>query len=504
MTTLFLVTGAWASSNHEIWRDEWESWQWPRETESPLELFRGPGTYVVHPKSWFVLMHLVSQISSDPSAMQAAHLIVAAAATFVFCYWGPFDWREKVCYSLGYYAVFEYGVIARNYSLGLLLLFITAAAFEVRKRSYIKLGALLFLCANTNVHASMIVSCLLGGLVLEALVDPRTRAAISVRRLDLATGVLIGATGVWLAYLQSAPPVAAPFWAGPQETGLNLDRLSWTLSLPWCAFVPIPDMTADAWWNTNFLATHLLPPRVRGILFLMSLGILAVPFALLRRNRVQLTVWATGTAGILAFAYFLHSGSLRHHGHMFILFLLCLWLVRQGESLDSTREPEGQFSRRGEPRWAARLFGLILCAQVLACSLAILSDWQRPFSNSRDAAGWIVANGWKDGLIVGSHDVFTMGIASWLEKPFYSPETRHFSINSVWHGRKSLGVSEDEVLRQVAFILTRFESKLLLVTNFTLRTGRPDLDVTLVARFDDGIVAAERFNLYEVRSARWP
>ena len=54
--------------------------------------------------------------------MQVVHLLIATASVTLVALRAPFTWLQKALLAAGYFTVFEYGVISRNYALGVLLL----------------------------------------------------------------------------------------------------------------------------------------------------------------------------------------------------------------------------------------------------------------------------------------------------------------------------------------------------------------------------------------------
>uniref|UniRef100_A0A7V1ZHB4 cysteine desulfurase n=1 Tax=Thermoanaerobaculum aquaticum TaxID=1312852 RepID=A0A7V1ZHB4_9BACT len=115
--------------NHEPWRDEMQAWLLARDSASPLELWRNT-RYEGHPLLWHLLLWLLSRWSQKPLTMQLAHAAIAVLTAGVFLAFAPFPRWLKVLWVFGYFPLFEYGVISRNYGLTVLFLFLALALRE--------------------------------------------------------------------------------------------------------------------------------------------------------------------------------------------------------------------------------------------------------------------------------------------------------------------------------------------------------------------------------------
>jgi hypothetical protein len=118
---------------HELWRDEVWLWLVVTESRSLSELFSPlarSGQGYLFP----VLCCAARQVSTSPRAMQLVHLLLAAAAAFVFARWAPLPRRERALFVFGYFPFYEYAVISRHYAAGALLVWLACAAPSCRCR----------------------------------------------------------------------------------------------------------------------------------------------------------------------------------------------------------------------------------------------------------------------------------------------------------------------------------------------------------------------------------
>ena len=153
---LFFVLCAMGILKHEMWRDELEAWLIAKDSISISELLRNI-KYTGHPALWYLCLHLLSKITSDPIIMQLFHLVIAAGVIFVFLHYSTFNELQKTVFCFGYFPLYEYGVISRNYSLGVLFIFTFCALYCRKNKSYLFLAIALALMSHTNVYSLIIV-----------------------------------------------------------------------------------------------------------------------------------------------------------------------------------------------------------------------------------------------------------------------------------------------------------------------------------------------------------
>ncbi|RKU37994.1 hypothetical protein C6495_00990, partial [Candidatus Poribacteria bacterium] len=155
LTIGFLILGGFTAFNHEMWRDEIQAWLLARDSASFFELFAHL-KYEGHPGLWHLCLMPLSRITASPVIMQVFHLLIAGVTVYLFVRYAPFNWLQKFLFCFGYFVLYEYAVIARNYALGLLLLILFCVLFRERYKRPLWIGGILFLLAHTSVHALIV------------------------------------------------------------------------------------------------------------------------------------------------------------------------------------------------------------------------------------------------------------------------------------------------------------------------------------------------------------
>jgi hypothetical protein len=151
-----------------MWRDEIQAWLLARDSPSFIALFRNL-KYEGHPGLWYVCLKLLIRITQSPIIMQSFHLLITAASVYLFARYSPFTRVQKILFSFGYFSIYEYSVVCRNYVIGVLLLCILCVMFRQRYIKFISFSLILFLLAHTSVIALIIAISIGFALFLDFL-----------------------------------------------------------------------------------------------------------------------------------------------------------------------------------------------------------------------------------------------------------------------------------------------------------------------------------------------
>lgn len=155
--SLFLIICSVSIWNHEMWRDEMEVWTATNNSslQHILHSTRASG----HPAFWYLVVKAVQQITPSPSGMALANLFFIALAVFVLLKYSPFNRLQKVLLCFGYFILYEYGTIARDYGISVFLIFVICALYAQRERFTIPIAVLLALLCSVHSMNLIIMSC---------------------------------------------------------------------------------------------------------------------------------------------------------------------------------------------------------------------------------------------------------------------------------------------------------------------------------------------------------
>ena len=483
VTLAFVVAGGLGMLRHEMWRDELQAWLLAAESGSLPELFHNL-RYEGHPALWHLLLFAVSRVTSAPWTMQVLHLAIAAAVVFLFSRNAPFSRRARALFAFGYFPLFEYGVISRSYSLGLLLVLAFASLAPRRlSRGYLPLGIILALLANANAYGWLLAAALAGGLVVEVLTRAEVRRVMKGREALAALGIWAAAAA--LGVLQMLPPQDGGFAARSSWSwAWDPQKLLLTLSSVAQAYLPLPNVGAPAVWNSLLL--WRLPGQLSALLGVAAVAGLAWS---LRRSRLALAAYLGGTLALLAFSYIFYFGWLRHHGHHFVLAIGCLWLARG----DEEREPAAARPRRD------LLLVLWLIAQMIAGVTLWGLDLMLPFSSARAVARMLQDVPLP---IAVSPSYLGTPVSGYLGRPVLRLDTLQPVTFVLWNAEWTRSFDPQALCDQVGKLAASDPRGAVWITAF--RPPPCAVRMRLVASFGQSLESEERYLVFQVAPPAGP
>ena len=599
LTTGFLILGGFTAFNHEMWRDEIQAWLLARDSASFFELFAHL-KYEGHPGLWHLCLMPLSRITASPVIMQVFHLLIAGVTVYLFARYAPFNWLQKFLFCFGYFVLYEYAVIARNYALGLLLLTLFCVLFRERYKRPLWIGGILFLLAHTSVHALIVTIAIsfalfceyflmniarlktaptaasrrgpVGALCKRAGESARLKTAptaehhpgpvgalckraLESARLETAPTAasrlgLVGAlfkrapkhtpfqtaptnnTLVWLTFalicigiltsvLQLKPPVDTGFavgWKFDYETS----HLFKVIKLISRAYLPIPKPTLH-FWNSHQLETY---PFFQTLQMPLCFLLIFCGVVLTYKRPTALLIYLTSTLGLLAFFYVKYYGSIRHHGFLFLTFVMVAWIYRESARLETTlcrarspdldhrcrRAPVGALCKRAlasarletAPTVKERAFSILLTL-ILACHFiggvtAVFMENRHIFSCGKQTAEYIKARGMREMPMVGDTDFAVSTVVGYLEKEaIYYPRGSRFGSFIRWDAARTAEVPTADVLEAARTLSMETSRAVLLILNRAVNARlQEQYRLIDVARFTGSIIGDEEFFIYRM------
>ena len=126
----YVALTLWLALHHEPWRDEADSWLMARDATVSQIIAIGPDSG--HPPLWYFLLKPLSLSGLPYAAQPALNLIIIWVAAWLLVFRSPFPSLLSGSILFTDFFSFEYSVIARNYALGIMGLFMYLAASDRR------------------------------------------------------------------------------------------------------------------------------------------------------------------------------------------------------------------------------------------------------------------------------------------------------------------------------------------------------------------------------------
>lgn len=480
-----------------MWRDEIQAWLLARDTVWPWEIFHTI-RYEGHPGLWHLLLWIISRFSWDPVWMQVLHGSIATASAYLIWRHSPFPWWVSLPIPFGYFFFYEYGVVARNYSISVLIILLIAHRIKLKWQAGISVGILAGVLCHSNVHSMIIV---MGALPWLALIfiwhRYKGRHDAKENSKPVFIGFLIALIGLASSIYQVIPPPDYGYAQGwtfdwNEERALRVSRSVAN------AYAPVPVNTLHFRNSNTFFSPnedwHLFTQQDAqnvGITILL-LGLIA----LLPRPYL-IPPYLTSTAGILIFFYIKFPGTYRHHGFLMLTWFLMLWLSFIGKP-----KTEKKFS------WNFITKSLSIPLIFLWSFLACWGTWNATssgkeylFSNGRDAGNFILKNFGREVLLTGDHRTPLMSTVvgyAQVEKMYNMGNQTWFSYttwNQEWR-KRSYG-------RQIYFDLLNLSEEfpkkdMIYITDRVRRFGFPNFEFKLLESFSKPATTSEKYVLYQV------
>jgi hypothetical protein len=459
ITIAFFLFAGFITFHHEMWRDELGAWLISRDSPSLLNVFKN-SRYEGHPSLWFILIWPLTRLTKNPSAIQWLNLFIAAASAFLIAKAAPAPRWVRAAAAFGYFPVYEYGSIARNYSLGLLGIIAFCAIFPRRRERPILLGMLLLLTANTSLPACLITIAALLGLVFDIISDPPERS----RKIATWAGLVIAGVGIAISVLQMHPPPDTGYAVG-WRFKFDSHAIAQVLSNIWRAYCPLPKPGLH-FWESELLGTlsyYRWCARIGSIAFLLlaSLSLIRWPMAL--------AYFLIGSLGLLSFFYLKFYGYLRHHGFQFVCFATALWLARIMKPINLSR-PFNQVSRWAE-RAITPLIPILLAVHIAGACIAGMSDYKYVFSAAKGTARMIKERGLDKFQLVGDIDYTAMPVLGYLDKKVaYYPVGGRFGSYVIWDTAR---IKRENVWSEATILRNSRKSPVLVLVDYNVLKEKP-------------------------------
>ena len=473
---------------HPLWRDEIYTWSIAGASSSLPDLALRK-VYDGHPDLWYILVYFVRQLSNNPIAMQLLHAAIAIITVFLVLKYAPFTRVQKVLLVFGYFYLFEYAIISRNYAPGLLLVTILLVLDRDRGRLILWKALGLFLLCQTNVFGVIFTIAYLLARIFEFAFSKAYRITMVQQKAILAFSILLVIAGIVYSIHTMIPPPSG-YYVGITHFSLSqltLPELIRSIGTVWRAWIPLPLFQVQ-YWNTNIIGSDVVQA-------LLSLALIVTAGMLFLRRPVVFVFFVTGLTGIIAFILMYYYGYMRHHGHLYILLIASLWM---GANYKGNRivfkpafiEKYNTWIKRN----AGNLFLVALIVQLHAGLFAVGVQFFVPFSEARETAQYIRENNLDRFRIAGDQDVALQTVSGYLDKEVFYFSRNAFGTYLVYDKARS-APGETRILRMADSLSRMKEDTLLLIMNYRFM-DTTSLRLKPMKSFENSIVTDEIYYLY--------
>jgi hypothetical protein len=472
ISLMFFILGCFFAWNHEIWLDESYHYLLPKSSNYLSQVINNSG-YSGHPVFWNLILFYYGIIAPGIYEMQVLHCFIASICIFIIAYDSPFSKLEKILIVFGYFFIYEYNVIAKNYILGLTLLFLALTLFEKGKKLWL-ISLVLGLAANLHLFTLFVAATLFIYIYID-------RYNQSGRKHYLALAIFL--FFFVLSAIQIIPPehIIREYEAFSQSPLLSFERFKRAFGSLSKGLLNIPDFRTVHYWNSNLIynLSHLVSYGLSAILFFLI-------FFHFRNTKKLLLLFFTPVIFIMGFVYLAPlSVGTRYWGYYYVLLIICTWLLR----------------RKFETDLFSKVFFMTLLAiQFLVSIPALALDYKLPFSNAKNAA--LVLRAQKKEAYPLFTEKLALGpsLSAYMNKPVFYPSSKTFETYSFWFTSKKYSALEfiQESLESLKTM--KLDTCILVMSqeipNSVSASTHQEYSINKISVLNNAIVSTENYFLY--------
>jgi len=492
-TIAYAIAVTFSALQHVMWRDEWIPITVARHTAG-YEAFFSEICYLGR-NGFFSFVWLLNEVGGL-LLFKSALITISIYGVYLFVRRSPFTTLQKALFCAGYYPLYEYGTILRDYGAILTLSIGIATLLASTQSKPLLMGLAIGLIAQTNAFGVVLGAVF--GLVF--IIDLWKRGLLSTGIASTPEFIFgAGVAFISLAYASAgfvqSPEITRAVMGADLRTDSHFLRLLESAPFPVRAWFPIP---LFGLWNSQLL--DLWPILQTSIV----LALLAWIALVIRHSFLASVTFWIGTAAVGGVLCHLPWTALRYHGPYFILLLMAWWFAEQDTPPD-TASTHGRafvngFIREITSAKARRLFlTTVLIVHAIVGVTFFVQERVVPFSGSQQAANIIREKEPPDVLVVVDPDYAAISLAGCLERPVWIASRREFgAFTKVDKQRRGTPLSPEELGAAVSDRLMMENRDVVLVTIYPVSMP-PELGIPI--GMTKGITD-ENYFIYRMRYRR--
>jgi len=481
---IYCILAGYTMFHHELWGDEIHSWNIAKASNSFFDLISNT-RYEGHPPLWYVILWSISKFTHDPGSIQVVHLIIACTIVFIILFFSPFPISIKMLIPFGYFFLFEYSVLSRNYAIGILLAFFICMIMHKNfKKKLLLYYTLLFLLSNSHLLALLLAASF--HLYFLLLLKEQRKTSKSIF-LHFSLGIIILLPSVYFIFPPADSSLSTNYWLNRW----NFNQLSSIIQAPVRAFIPIPLWFEYHFWDTNFLiGNDNLTLFSKWRTLLISPGLVLFMIFLFKQNKKCLSFFLFNFFLIILVSFIIPFTNERHVGFIFIGFLIALWLYTFHHPVTKIQN------------W---IILLLLSFQMIGGIIAITKDIKYPFSNSYKVNELLKKIPAGEKIVTDYWCLNTL--STFTDKPYYCVDLQRETSYLLWNGELTTALKKTD---RYSGGITTFLKKESINKVYMISIQRPEklsqldnklpvlFNIKLIDKIEGAIEKGSDLYLYEI------
>ena len=487
LTAIYFFISLVGILHHEIWLDEGHHWLLARDSSSFSELVYNT-RYEGHPILWSILLFITTRFTHDVFWMQFIHIIISSLTIFIFLKKAPFNIIFKVLFIFGYFMLFEYTLISRNYMLGILFIFLALSFYEKRESKFFIFCLFLTLASNAHLLFFIIASIILFFTAIEQF------RANKLFKKRFIVGYSLFFIGSILLTIQIIPPADSTFFESINNLTFFERTTKGYISL-WNGLICIPDFRSIHFWNTNIFI-HINKP----ITAIFGLLIYGLPFLLFYKNKNILLYVYTSLIGMQVFFFITQRGNARSEGIVFLIFIIALWIEKYMQ-----QNPIKIINNIKHIRKLKTItIYSILCIHFFSGAIAYSMDYNHPFTPAKAVADYTNKN-YTNKIIIT--DFWDNPVSSYKKSPLYSLCMQDYKSFNHWNTKCKIDVynSNEKRFDALSAFLKNQKTSCIYITFMPITTldlsieKTKNIQIKFLKRLEKNIIPNREYTIYEVK-----
>lgn len=479
---VFAALTFWGVLYHEAWCDEAQAWLIVRDLNLWAVIKQLP--YEGTPGLWHLLLFPLAKLGFPFAAQAWLHWLIAIITIYIFLIYAPLPKFIKIITIFSYYPLYEYAVIARNYNLAIMLLFLAAAFYKQRFKKPMIYSLIISFLFQTNLLVFPVALSLLVLFVWENLKD-HINEIKPINRANFIMATTIMTISACLVFLQIMP------YPGQLHSGLTKPEISTVFHSLSAVFLPL----------AGSYGQPLIINWLFGITSVATIIIMGLLLFFLVRNKIAVIIYFASTLWLLFIFLFKVRGALRHYGFLFILFLFVWWLslIINTEKQSDLKLEISKIKKEKYPNnYTNIILTLILLPSIIIAGIAYVKEYRFNFSGSREMAKYLINNQLEQANIASFSSFINISLLPYLpETKFWQPERQVDGTFVTLDLKYTLG-NQDTYLVIKNKILNHFKNQdFFILSGVDLLSVDPSLRLikqTQAPAIIDGV-----FYLYEIK-----
>ena len=390
---IYLIITIVLMFNHELWRDEAQAWCIVRDL-GLIDIFK-MSRIEGHPILWYLLLYPFAKFGLPVLSMQIISLLFVFASVVILVFKSPFNYFQKIilCFNAG--MLYYLPVVARNYALIPLILFLIAMLWKNRNRHIYLYSLLLIVLSYTHIYMTGVSFVLFGVLLYEQFKTYMNEKNIKI----------FGAS--FLLFLNFM--VLFLVFNHTQEGNFALKTELHILP----SFNDTILLVSQVFVHTVIKYISPLIKYFNVISLVCLVPFIVILYKMFRLNKKIFIIFTASSGFILSIFYFVYfNGILYQKAFLLLLILIfCTWLL-----LEETETKDKIFL------WS---FNLLFIISTLVSPFVIFEEIKYNFSDSKQIAQYIRQNLKDEDVLIAFGNPFVYSSIS-----AYLPEKKIYNVIS--------------------------------------------------------------------------